>query len=113
MKTVLTFKVYKKIKLYELNKFTLQNWRMKFSFFFFAVIALVIKKINVKLSQSIKFSQQIQGKIMVEKWDLQFDKQHLDINHELKDSKFLTLDAHSMTNAPDVLVSFFKLNKCK
>lgn len=45
------------------------------------------------------------GKIIIEKWDMQSDSKVGEVKHNIKDSTFLSLDAHSNFEADDILVT--------
>lgn len=46
-----------------------------------------------------------QGKIIVEKWDIQVDKKFADVKYEIKDSTLMSIDVHCLADADDIIVS--------
>lgn len=42
---------------------------------------------------------------MIERWEVQNDAQHSEVKYEVKDSRSMSIDAHSLADADDVTVS--------
>jgi hypothetical protein len=47
----------------------------------------------------------VKGKVVIEKWDIQYDKAHMEIKHELKDASIMNVDIFATADAEDIVVS--------
>jgi hypothetical protein len=50
-------------------------------------------------------NHQVKGKVVIEKWDIQYDKAHMEIKHELKDASIMNVDIFATADAEDIVVS--------
>jgi hypothetical protein len=46
----------------------------------------------------------VSAKILIEKWDMQLDTAYAEVKYSIKDKTFITVDAHSLKEADDVIV---------
>jgi hypothetical protein len=49
---------------------------------------------------------QVEGKLEIEKVDVQYDKSHLDVKYSVKDKTSVSFDVHSLADGDDITVRF-------
>lgn len=62
-----------------------------------------MSKIDSKILNKIS---QASAKLLIEKWEMQIDKTYSDVKYSVKDQTYMTVDAHTLKAADDVVVSY-------
>lgn len=77
---------------------------MRLLLLIFLAAAVSFRKQRNKCFDSLTYREQAQGKILIEKWDIQVDKKFADVKYEIKDSTLMSIDVHCLADADDIIV---------
>jgi hypothetical protein len=52
----------------------------------------------------------ISAKIVIQKWDIQYDPSFVTIKYEIKDETTMSIESHCLADADDIVVSFYEFS---